>query len=142
MINPVFKKKVTLKILILLIASDILETAVHFFFKKSTLLSSSVQVVDLDTLAVFFQAVFSSPFLWAGLLTVVAVFILWSLILSKIDLSVAVPIASFSYILVPLVSVVFLHEQITALRWLGVLFVLLGVILVSLSSEERMGQAE
>ncbi|MCX5669295.1 MAG: EamA family transporter [Candidatus Omnitrophica bacterium] len=137
-----FKKKVTLKILLLLIASDILETAVHFFFKKSTLVFSQGQVTDLATMLVFLKVVFSSAFLWAGLLTVVAVFIIWSMILSKIDLSVAVPIASFSYILVPLVSIIFLHEQITALRWIGVFFVILGVIFVSLSSKERTEQAK
>ena len=137
-----FKKKVTFKILLLLVASDIFETAVHFFFKKSTLGSSQVQVTDLATMAVFLKAVFSSGFLWAGLLTVAAVFIIWSMILSKIDLSVAVPIASFSYILVPAVSIIFLHEQITALRWLGVFFVLAGVILVSLSSKERLEQVK
>jgi drug/metabolite transporter (DMT)-like permease len=132
-----FKKKVTFKILLLLIASDILETAVHFFFKKSTFGSSQGQVTDLASMSDFLRATFSSPFLWIGLLTVAAVFILWSMILSKIDLSVAVPIASFSYILIPLVSIIFLHEQISALRWLGVFFVLAGVILVSLSSKER-----
>jgi drug/metabolite transporter (DMT)-like permease len=135
-----FKKKVTFKILLLLIASDILETAVHFFFKKSTLGSSPGQVIDLATMFVFLKVVFASPFLWAGLLMVVTVFIIWSVVLSKIDLSVAVPIASFSYILVPVVSIVFLHEQINALRWLGVFFVLGGVVLVSLSSKERSEQ--
>jgi len=137
-----FKKKVTFKILLLLIASDILETTVHFLFKKSTLGSSQGQVTDLATATAFLKVVFSSPFLWTGLLTVAAVFIVWSMVLSKIDLSVAVPIASFSYILVPLVSIIFLHEQITALRWLGVFFVLAGVILVSLSSKERAEQAK
>lgn len=135
-----FKKKVTIKIFILLIVSDVLETAVHFFFKKSTLGAIPGQVTDLVTMLVFLKTVFASPFLWAGLLVVVTVFILWSMILSKIDLSVAVPIASFSYILVPLVSIVFLHEQITALRWVGVFFVLAGVVLVSLSSKERTEQ--
>ena len=137
-----FKKKVTFKILLLLIASDILETGVHFFFKKSTLGASRIPVSDLVTAVVFLKAVFSSGFLWTGLLIVAAVFIIWSMVLSKIDLSVAVPIASFSYILVPLVSIIFLHEKITAGRWLGVFFVLLGVILVSLSSKERMKQVK
>jgi drug/metabolite transporter (DMT)-like permease len=137
-----FKKKVTFKILMLLIASDALETAVQFFFKKSTLGVNCRQVTDLASVVVFLKVVFSSPFLWAGLLTVVTVFILWSLVLSKIDLSVAVPIASFSYILVPIVSIVFLHEKITATRWWGVSFVILGVILVSLSSKEKKGQAK
>ena len=135
-----FKKKVTFKILLLLIASDMLETMVHFFFKKSTLGSSQGQVMNLATAVAFLKIVLLSPFLWAGLLTVAAVFIIWSMVLSKIDLSVAVPIASFSYILVPVVSIVFLHEQITALRWLGVFFVLAGVVLVSLSSKERTEQ--
>jgi drug/metabolite transporter (DMT)-like permease len=135
-----FKKRVTFKIFLLLIASDVLETAVHFFFKKSTLGTTSGQVTNLTTLLIFLKTVFASPFLWAGLLVVVTVFILWSMVLSKIDLSVAVPIASFSYILVPLVSIVFLHEQVTALRWVGVFFVLAGVVLVSLSSKERREQ--
>jgi undecaprenyl phosphate-alpha-L-ara4N flippase subunit ArnE len=69
-------------------------------------------------------------------------FIIWSTILSKIDLSVAVPIASFSYILVPLVSIIFLHEKISALRWLGIFFILAGVIFVSLSSREKEANLE
>ena len=137
-----FKKKVTLKILLLLIACDILETAIHFFFKKSVLAQSSKVVVDIATAVEFFKVIFVSPFLWIGLFAVAAVFIIWSTVLTKIDLSVAVPIASFSYILIPLVSIIFLHEQITVLRWLGVFFVLAGVILVSLSSKERMEQAK
>jgi len=51
---------------------------------------------------------------------------------------VAVPIASFSYILVPLVSIIFLHERVGVLRWLGIIFILLGVIAVSLSSREKI----
>jgi len=137
-----FKKKVTLKILLLLIACDILETAIHFFFKKSVLAQSSKVVVDIATAVEFFKVIFVSPFLWIGLFAVAAVFIIWSTVLTKIDLSVAVPIASFSYILIPLVSIIFLHEQITVLRWLGVFFVLAGVILVSLSSKQRMERAK
>ncbi|MEI6831111.1 MAG: EamA family transporter [Candidatus Omnitrophota bacterium] len=135
-----FKKKVTLKILLLLITSDVLETAIHFFFKKSALAQIQFSVVDSGSAIVFFKAVFSSPFLWAGLLMAATVFIIWSTILSKIDLSVAVPIASFSYILVPVVSVIFLHEQISVLRWVGILFILTGVIFVSLSSKERLAR--
>jgi len=136
-----FKKKVTLKILMLLFVSDILETAIHFFFKKGALSEARFPVTGLSSALVFLKAILSSPFLWAGLLTVVVVFVIWSTILSKIDLSVAVPIASFSYILVPVVSVFFLHERISALRWVGILFILIGVIFVSLSSKERIAQS-
>lgn len=133
-----FKKKVTLKLLLLLIASDILETAIQFFFKKSALANAEFVVRDLASGMVFLKAVSSSGFLWMGLVTVIIVFIIWSTILAKIDLSVAVPVASFSYILVPVTSIIFLDEKVTILRWAGILLILAGVILVSLSSKERV----
>ncbi|MDD4954808.1 MAG: EamA family transporter, partial [Candidatus Omnitrophica bacterium] len=68
----------------------------------------------------------------------ILIFVIWSTILSKIDLSVAVPVASFSYILVPLTSIVFLHEKINGVRWLGIIFILMGIIFTSLSSKERI----
>jgi drug/metabolite transporter (DMT)-like permease len=77
----------------------------------------------------------SCGYLWLGLISVALTFVLWSTILSKIDLSVAVPVASFSYILIPIASIIFLHEKISALRWSGIFFILAGVIVVSLSEK-------
>jgi hypothetical protein len=78
-----FKKKVTLKILALLVLSDILETAVHFFFKKSVLSQSSFQVTGFASALLFIKTACLSPFLWAGILIVICVFIIWSTILSR-----------------------------------------------------------
>lgn len=132
-----FKKKLTLKIFLFLILTDILETLTQYCFKRGALGGSGLEVSGLGALICFLKAVFSSPFLWAGLLSVLLTFIIWSTILSKIDLSVAVPIASFSYVLVPLVSIIALHEKIGILRWLGIFLILGGVIIVSLSSQEK-----
>jgi drug/metabolite transporter (DMT)-like permease len=130
------KNKLTLKIILFLVCVDFLETFTHFCFKKSVLPESGLEILTPKDLIIFIQAVTSSGFLWAGLLSVVATFIIWSTLLSKIDLSVAVPICSFSYILVPLVSILFLNEKITALRWFGIFFILAGVILVSMSTKK------
>jgi drug/metabolite transporter (DMT)-like permease len=132
-----FKKNITPKILLFLIFSDLFETFTQFCFKKSTFSQSEFYITNLPGLIVFLKGVFFSPFLWLGIFSVLITFIVWSTILSKIDLSVAIPIASFSYILVPLTSIIFLHEKITILRWSGIFFILLGVIFVSLSSKEK-----
>jgi len=128
------KNKITLIILGFLIFSDILETFTHFCFKKSALTAS---MLDIGQINVFLQRVAVSPYLWLGLLSVLATFIIWTTILSKIDLSVAVPVASFSYILVPITSIIFLHEKVVLLRWIGIGFILIGVIFVSLTSHEE-----
>jgi len=131
------KKKLGLKILFFLVLTDFMETFTHLCFKKSALIENEVVLTSFSEVLIFLQSAFSSPFLWLGLLSVLGTFILWSSLLSKIDLSVAVPICSFSYILVPLASIIFLHEKVGLFRWSGVLFILLGVVFVSLSASER-----
>jgi len=132
-----FKKKITLKMLAALIFVDLIETVTHLFFKKSVLPESALQINNLAEGLIFLKAVFASPFLWCGLLMVFLVFIIWSTILSKIDLSVAVAVCSFSYVLVPIASIIFLSEKIGILRWLGITFILIGIIFVALSSKEE-----
>ena len=131
------KKSLTLKVILFLIFTDILETSVQFCFKKSALTQSGFDIKALSDVFVFLGGALSSWFLWVGILLVLLEFITWSTLLSKIDLSVAVPVASLSYILVPLVSIIFLHEKITMLRWAGIFFILMGVIFVSVTSQEK-----
>ncbi len=131
------KRRLTLKILLFLVFSDVLETLTHFCFKKGAESQSYLDIATFSDGVVFILGVFSSPFLWLGLISVACTFIVWSTILSKIDLSVAVPIASFSYIMIPLVSALFLGEEVSLLRWAGVLCILIGVVFVSLSTHEK-----
>ena len=132
-----FNKKLTVKLLFFLVLTDFLETFTHLCFKKSVFAETGFAINRTADIFIFLQSVFSSPFLWLGLLSVLATFILWSSLLSKIDLSVAVPVCSFSYILIPLASIIFLHEKVSLSRWSGVLFILLGVVFVSLSASEK-----
>jgi len=131
------RKHLTFKILFLLIFIDLLETFAQFCFKKSALPKSGFEIKALNDIFHFIISVIPSPFLWLGLFSVLLIFTIWSTILSRIDLSVAVPVCSFSYITVPLVSLVFLHEKISHLRWTGIFVILLGVILVSISSKQK-----
>jgi len=128
-------RNLTLKIIGLLVFSDILETFSQFCFKKGALSINTLQASSLAQAFTFILGMFSSIYLWLGLFSVLLTFILWSSVLSKIDLSVAVPIASFSYILVPLTSIIFLHEKVDILRWMGIFLILVGVIAVSLSTK-------
>jgi drug/metabolite transporter (DMT)-like permease len=122
-----YKKPLTAAVFFFLVCTDILETAAQFCFKKAALLQNSGGLLSVLT----------SPLLWLALLTVFVLFCIWSTVLSKVDLSVAVPIASLSYITIPLVSVIFLGEHVSFLRWLGIGFVILGIILVSMSTRKE-----
>jgi drug/metabolite transporter (DMT)-like permease len=130
------KKRITATILAFLVFSDILETFSQLCFKKTALSASAFNIAHISQINQFIAHAATSGFLWLGFISVLATFVIWSTILSKIDLSVAVPVASFSYILVPITSIIFLHESVGLLRWLGIGFILVGVILVSSTSKE------
>ncbi len=131
------KTQITFKIFLFLIFIDLLETFNQFCFKKTALANSSFDIKTFQDIIHFTQGVLASPFLWLALVTVLLIFVIWLTILSKIDLSVAVVVNSFSFITIPLVSVVFLHERVSPLRWLGIAVILLGVVLVSVSSRPQ-----
>jgi len=71
----------------------------------------------------------------------VALMILWMLsrmaFLSWADLSYVLPVTSIGYVLVALTGRVFLHEQITARRWAGILLIMAGVALVGARTAPR-----
>jgi drug/metabolite transporter (DMT)-like permease len=82
----------------------------------------------------------SSYLVWIGILMYTFNFFLWILILSKLDLSTAVPVASTNYVILPVLAVIFLHENISVLRWVGIFFIMLGIHFVSKST--RVPQRE
>jgi drug/metabolite transporter (DMT)-like permease len=128
------KKPITLKIFLFLVSTDILETVAQFCFKKTALAQQPVLLRGVSDAFHFIFTAASNPFFGLALISIFTLFCIWTVVLSKVDLSVAVPVASFSYITIPLVSIIFLGERVSLLRWAGIGFIILGVILVSVSS--------
>jgi drug/metabolite transporter (DMT)-like permease len=77
--------------------------------------------------------VFSTPLVWLGLGCYGVSALLWLVVLSRLDLSYAYLMLASMYVLIPLVSWLFLGERIPPLRWLGMVVVVLGVVIVAKS---------
>lgn len=57
--------------------------------------------------------------------------VVWLLVLSRASLSFAYPFASLSYLMIVLADRFVLHEHIPPLRWGGVAFIMVGIVLVA-----------
>ena len=77
--------------------------------------------------------VFSTPLVWLGLGCYGLSAMLWLVILSRLNLSYAYLMLASMYVLIPLVSWLFLGEHIPPMRWLGMVVVVLGVVIVARS---------
>ncbi|MEK8131065.1 EamA family transporter [Paenibacillus filicis] len=59
--------------------------------------------------------------------------VIWVVAISKIPLSIAYPMVGFSYVIVVALSVLFLNEQISLIKIIGLLLIISGVITISKS---------
>jgi multidrug transporter EmrE-like cation transporter len=75
---------------------------------------------------------FRQPWMWAGISMMALAFFALLGALSMYNVSFVVPVTALSYVAGAFGGVVFLHEQVSFQRWMGVLLVAIGVILVFL----------
>ncbi len=126
------KSSLTLKIFALIVLNDVVDTLAQILMKKGVL-RTGISSITAATFGDFAARSMSSGLLWLGILVLVLNFFLWIAILYKVDLSIAMPVGSSSYIFIPIAAMVFLHEQVSVLRWLGIIAIVLGIHFVSRS---------
>jgi drug/metabolite transporter (DMT)-like permease len=74
----------------------------------------------------------TSPYIILGIVVYGLATVLWLILLSRYDLSYIYPVTSLSFVIATLVSFLWLGEDVTWNRWLGVSIIALGVYVVSL----------
>ena len=60
--------------------------------------------------------------------------VLWIFALSRASLSFAYPFAALGYVLIVTASIVFLDEHVPVLGWVGVAFIVIGILLIAQGS--------
>jgi len=79
----------------------------------------------------WFLDLLTNWWLLASGITLIAATLLWGYILKHFDFSLAYPVTAFSYVFGMLAALLIFHENISLLRWAGVGFIVLGVILIA-----------
>jgi drug/metabolite transporter (DMT)-like permease len=71
-----------------------------------------------------------SHLILAGFLCYGIAAVMWIYALSRLDLSFAYPMYALMYAIIPVAAYVLLREQVPVGRWVGILFIILGVYIV------------
>ena len=75
--------------------------------------------------------VLTSGAIWAGIALMLGFMVCHMLVLSWADYSFVMPFSAIAYALVPLLGYLFLHEQVSTARWIGIVLIVLGVVLIN-----------
>lgn len=76
----------------------------------------------------------TEPLVLMGLACYVLAALTWIAALTRLDLSVAYPFLALNFVLVALSSWLILGETVPLLRWLGILVICVGILLVARSA--------
>ncbi len=125
----------TWKLFFLIVSTDVLDSISQLFMKKG-LVATGIGSVNLSNALDFIWHNASSPMVWLGLLCYAFTFFIWIVVLCQVDLSVALPLGSTSYIMIPIIAIIFLKESISPLRWVGIVLVIMGIHFVSKSKQQ------
>lgn len=68
--------------------------------------------------------------IWLAIVFLIGFTVSYMLLMSWADYSYVMPAGAFGYALLTFLAVMFLHEQVTPRRWVGVALICIGVLLV------------
>jgi uncharacterized membrane protein len=75
--------------------------------------------------------VLTSGEIWAGIVMMLGFMVCHMLVLSWADYSFVMPFSAIAYALVPLLAYIFLREQVSTARWIGIVLIVFGVVLIN-----------
>lgn len=87
-------------------------------------------VLTTAGLARAFRLTVTNGTIWLGIFFLSGFMLSYMMALSWADYSYVMPAGAFGYALLTLMAVIFLHESVSRRRWIGVLLICVGVLLV------------
>jgi len=111
--------------ILLILSTVLLGVFGQVLFKKTMSGTGSLSVYDA------FFVYIRSGYFWLGALFYGVSLLLWMKVLSDTDLSYARPFAATGYVLTAFFAVVLLGETIPLMRWMGIILIAAGVVLVA-----------
>jgi len=122
-----------LKIMLLILFAEIWGTIGQILYKKSANKVETPNLRSPRSYLEFVKALLKLPTIWFGLFFIGMGLLAFLIPLAQADLSLVFPIDSMQYLVTLVGAHIFLNEKINALKLMGTLLVMAGIILVAIS---------
>ncbi len=115
--------KTILVVLVATLSASIGESILSFGMRKIGACEPSARA--------WFVMVATNPYVYVGVVFLACFFFLYLLALSWADLSFVLPITALSYLFAGIFAKYLLHEQVSWVRWAGIMIIVLGIVLIA-----------
>ena len=99
------------------------------------MLKVGVVSLKLEQMWNMIQEFFTNLYLWSGMLCYAVSIILWMVVLSKVNVSLAYPFLSIGYIITAVLAYFLVNEPFTLQKCIGIAVICAGVIILTYSKD-------
>jgi uncharacterized membrane protein len=123
------ERRLRIKTLVMVLAMVVCANAGDLMLKRGM---SQIGAVQLTAAGVghAFRLTFANATIWLGIFFLIGFMTSYMTVLSWADYSYVMPAGAFGYALLTLLAVLLLHESVSPRRWVGVVMICVGVLLV------------
>lgn len=125
------------KLLLILLLGLLCESAGVVLLKKGISNIGEVEFTSAAALGRVVKAGATSPQILLGVFFEALFFLALLILMSKSDISFLWPLTALSFVFATFAAMLFLQERVSATRWVGVVFIMVGAAFISYSEHSR-----
>jgi drug/metabolite transporter (DMT)-like permease len=125
------------KLLLILLIGLVFESTGVVLLKKGITEIGEIRHVSVPEIARVCKAGVTKPQILLGVLFEALFFLSLLILMAKSDISFLWPLTGLSFVFATLAATWFLHEQVSLVRWAGVILIMLGAALISYSEHAK-----
>jgi uncharacterized membrane protein len=134
------ERRLRIKTLVMVLAMVVCANAGDLLLKRGMSENGAVQLTGAG-LEHAFRLTVTNGTIWIGIFFLMGFMVSYMTVLSWADYSYVMPAGAFGYALLTLMAVLFLHESVSPRRWVGVVLICVGVLLVGQTKPRTTGVA-
>jgi uncharacterized membrane protein len=123
------EKRLRIKTLVMVLAMVVCANAGDLLLKRGMTEIGAVAITPSGVSHAFWMTITSAT-IWVGILFLIGFMVSYMTVLSWADYSYVMPAGAFGYAILTLLAVIFLRESVSPKRWMGVVLICVGVLLV------------
>ncbi len=125
------------KLLLILLIGLVFESTGVVLLKKGIAQAGEIQRVSYQEIARIVKVGISSPYVLLGIFFEALFFACLLILMSRSDISFLWPLTGLSFVFATFAAILFLGESVSAVRWAGVVLIMLGAAFISYSEHSK-----
>ncbi|HKW60993.1 MAG TPA: EamA family transporter [Candidatus Acidoferrum sp.] len=123
------ERRLRIKTLVMVLAMVVCANVGDLLLKRGM---SQIGAVELTAqgIAQAFRLTVTNATIWLAIFFLIGFMVSYMTVLSWADYSYVMPAGAFGYAVLTFLAVIFLHESVSPRRWVGVVLICVGVLLV------------